>query len=140
VLATVLSLNAVKATLASALAPCYGLLLMKIGMVLGDILSILDTDCNGSLNVLTLITPSSMPIHPSIFFIIRLTASSSVSIRSHLMLRFLHLLMKLVMDSPFLGLVLAKSAIFILSDTMTNHTLNESVISSQVLMLLFFSE
>jgi hypothetical protein len=103
---------------------------MKPGMVLDDILSILDTDRNRSLKVSTFVIPSSMPIHPSIFFIIKLTASSSVSVRSHLILRLRHLLIKLVMDSPFLGLVLAKSAIFILSDTMTNHVMNESAISS----------
>jgi hypothetical protein len=135
-----LSLSAVKATLASALAPRYGLLLMKPGMVLGDILFILDTDRNRSLKVLTFITPSSMPIHPSMFFIIGLTILSSVSVRSHLILRLRHQLMKSVMDSPFLGLVLAGSAIFILCDTMTNRALNESAISSQVWMLLFFND
>jgi hypothetical protein len=64
--------------------------------VCGDILSMLDTDLSKSLNVLTFVTPSNMPIHPSIFFIIRLTALYSVNVRSHLMLRFRHLLIKSV--------------------------------------------
>jgi hypothetical protein len=140
VFATIFSFSEVNATLVSARAPRCGLLLMKLGTVCGDILSILDTDLSKFLNVLTFVTPSSMPIHPSIFFIIRLTASSSVNVQSHLMLRFRHLLIKTVIDSPFLGLVLARSAMFILSDTMTNRALNESVISSQVLILLFSSE
>jgi hypothetical protein len=122
------------------LAPRCGLLFIKIGTVCGDILSILDIDLNKSLNVLTFVMPSNMLIHPSMFFIIRLTASSSVNVRSYLMLRFRHLLMKFVIGSPFLGLVIARSAIFILSDTMTNRALNEYAISSQVLMLLFPSE
>jgi hypothetical protein len=140
VLATILSYSEVNATLASARAPRCGLLFIKLGMVCGDILSMLDTNLSKSLNVLTFVTTSNMPIHPSIFFVIRLTASSSVNVRSHLMLRFRHLLMKSVIDSPFLGLVLARSAMFILSDTMTKRTLNEYVISSHVLMLLFSSE
>jgi hypothetical protein len=36
--------------------------------------------------------------------------------------------------------VLARPAMFILSDTMTKRALNESAISSQVLMLLFSNE
>jgi hypothetical protein len=140
VFATIFSFNVVNVTLVSARVPRCGLLLMKLGMVCGDIFSMLDTDLSKSLNVLTFVTPSNMPINPSIFFIIRLTASSSVNVRSYLMLRFRHLLIKSVIDSPFLGLVLARSAMFILSDTMTNRALNESAISSQVLMLLFSSE
>jgi hypothetical protein len=138
--ATILSFNEVNATLVSARAPHCGLLLIKFGMVCGDILFMLDIDMSKSLNVLTFITPSNIPIHPSIFFIIRLTSSSSVNVRSHLMLRFRHLLIKYVIDSPFLGLVLARSAMFILLGTMTNRAMNESVISSQVLMLLFSNE
>jgi hypothetical protein len=64
-LATILSFNDVNATLVSTLAPRYGLLLIKLGMVYGDILSMLDTDLSKSLNVLTIVTPSNMPIHPS---------------------------------------------------------------------------
>jgi hypothetical protein len=140
VLAIILSFNDVNVTLVSALAPRCSLLLINVGMVCGDILSMLDIDLSKSLNVLTFITLSKMPIHPSMFFIIRLTASSSVNVRSHLMQRFHHLLIKSVIDSPFLGLVFARSTMFILSDTITNHALNESAISSQVLMLLFSSE
>jgi hypothetical protein len=130
VLATILSFNDVNATLVSALAPRCDMLLMKLGTVCGDILSILDTDLSKSLNVLTFVTPSNMPIQPSMFFIIRLTASSSVNVQSHLILRFCHLLIKSVIDSPFLVLVLARSVMFILSYTMTNCALNESAISS----------
>jgi hypothetical protein len=140
VFATILSFNEVNATLISARAPRYGLLLIKLGMVCGDILFMLDTDLSKSLNVLTFVTPSNIPIHPSMFFIIRLTASSSFNMRSHLMLRFRHLLIKSIINSPFLGLILARSTMFILSYTMTNCALNESAISSQVLMLLFSSE
>jgi hypothetical protein len=139
-LATILSFSEVNDTLVSARAPRYGLLFIKLSMVCGDILSMLDTDLSKSLNVLTFITPSNMPIHLSMFFIIRLTASSSVNVRSHLMLRFRHLFIKFIIDSPFLGLVLARSAMFTLSDTMTKRALNESAILSQILMLLFSSE
>jgi hypothetical protein len=140
VLATTLSFNDVNVTLSSAMAPRYGMLFIKLGTVCGDIISILDTDLSKSLNVLTFVMPSNMLIHLSMFFIIRLTASSSVNVRSHLMLMFRHLLIKSVIDSPFLGLVLARSAMFILSDTMTKRALNESAISSHVLILLFSSE
>jgi hypothetical protein len=108
VLAIILSFSDVKATLVSVLAPRCDLLLIKLSMVLDDILFMFDTDLSKSLNVLIIVTVSSILIYPSMFFIIRLTALSSVSVRSHLILRFRHRFVKSVIDSSFFGLVLVK--------------------------------
>jgi hypothetical protein len=64
VLTTILSLSLVKTTFVSIIL--CGRAPMKLGMLAEDMLSMLDTPLNKSLNVLSLVTPKSIPIHPSI--------------------------------------------------------------------------